>query len=143
MHLSEALSNLDLQVARRQALGVVASQVVLGAIVAIACFLARGAHAGASALVGAGIGVAATSLMAFATLRPGEGASLGRVAMGFFAGWVVKVGFTVAVLVMAFRSQKVEAVPLLAAYFATFAGYWFGAVRASGRAQQRTMGRSG
>jgi len=56
----------------------------------------------------------------------------------------VKVGFTVAVLVMAFRSQKVEAVPLLAAYFATFAGYWFGAVRASGQAaEKQESGRSG
>ena len=122
----------------------VASQALLGAIVAIACFLVRGGHAGASALLGAGIGVAATSLMAFAMLRPGEGASLTRVTLGFFSGWLVKVGFTVAVMVMAFRSQKVDAVPLLAAYVATFAGYWFGAVRASGQAtKNHEMGRSG
>ena len=130
--MSEALSKLDLKTARSQALGVVVSQAVLGAIVAIACFLLRDAHAGASALLGAGIGVAATSLMAFATLRPGGGASLMRVTLGFYSGWLVKVGFTVAVMVMAFRSQKVDAVPLLAAYVATFAGYWF-----------HEMGRSG
>lgn len=140
--LREALSNLDLSVARRQALGVLASQVALGVIVAIACFFARDARAGASALVGAGIGVAATSLMAFAMLRPGEGASLGRVALGFFGGWLVKVGFTVAVLVIALRSQKVEAVPMLVGYFATFAGYFFGAVRASGRgADKQQLGK--
>jgi F0F1-type ATP synthase assembly protein I len=138
------LSNLDLQMARRQALGVLASQAMLGVIVAIACFLVRDAHAGASALMGAGIGVAATTLMAFAMLRPGEGASLGRVAVGFFGGWLVKVGFTVAVLVIALRSQKVEAVPMLIGYFATFAGYFFGAVRASGQAaKQQDLGRSG
>lgn len=142
--MSEALSKLDLKTARSQALGVVASQALLGAIVAIACFLLRDAHAGASALLGAGIGVAATSLMAFAMLRPGEGASLTRVTLGFFSGWLVKVGFTVAVMVMAFRSQKVDAVPLLAAYVATFAGYWFGAVRVSGQATKKhEMGRSG
>jgi len=44
----------------------------------------------------------------------------------------VKVGFTVALLVVAFRSPRVDAVPLLAAYVATFFGYWFGAARASG-----------
>jgi hypothetical protein len=41
----------------------------------------------------------------------------------------VKVGFTIAMLVTAFRSPNVEAVPLLAAYVATFVGYWFGAAR--------------
>ena len=44
----------------------------------------------------------------------------------------MKVGFTVALLVIAFRSPNVEAVPLLAAYVATFFGYWFGAARLGG-----------
>jgi len=131
--LGEALSNLDLQFGRRQALAVVLSQGVVGAVAVIACLLLGGARTGVSALFGAGIGVVATSLMAFAALRPGEGASLQRVAWGFFSGWLVKVGFTVAVLVVAFRSRKVEPVPLLAAYAATFLGYWIGAARASGQ----------
>jgi F0F1-type ATP synthase assembly protein I len=117
---------------RRQAFGVVLSQGLLGAIVAIACLAAWGARAGASALLGTGIGMAATSLMALAMLRHGEGASLQRVTLGFFLGWLVKVGFTVALLVVAFRSPRVDAVPLLAAYIVTFFGYWFGAARASG-----------
>src|SRR5512141_856102 len=129
----EALSNPDVQNGRRQALSVVLSQVLLGAAVAAACLLGWGTRAGASALLGAGIGVAATSLMAFALLRHGENATAMRVALSFFVGWVVKVGFTGALLVMAFRSQKVEAVPLLAAYFATFLGYWLGAARTGGQ----------
>ena len=124
------MSNLDVQNGRRQALAVVVSQALVGAAVAAVCLLGWGTKAGASALLGAGIGVAATSLMAFALLRHGENANAMRVAMSFFMGWMVKVGFTVALLVMAFRSQKVEAVPLLAAYFATFIGYWLGAARA-------------
>ena len=79
----------------------------------------------------------------FAMLRHGEGATLMRATIGFFLGWLVKVGFTVAVLVVALRSQKVEAVPMLIGYFATFAGYFFGAVRASGQAEKQEMGRSG
>jgi F0F1-type ATP synthase assembly protein I len=118
---------------RRQALGVVLSQGLLGAIVAVACLAAWGTRAGASALFGTGIGMAATSLMAFAMLRQGDGASLQRATLNFFMGWLVKVGFTVALLVVAFRSPKVEAVPLLAAYVATFFGYWFGAARSSGQ----------
>ena len=74
--------------------------------------------------------------MAFALLRHGDDATAMRVALSFFMGWTVKVGFTVALLVMAFRSRKVDAVPLLAAYFATFLGYWLGAARAGG--QQNT-----
>lgn len=132
----EALSNLDVQKGRRQALAVVLSQGLLGVAVAVGCLLGWGTRAGASALLGAGIGVAATSLMAFAMLRYDANASAARVAWSFFSGWAVKVGFTVALLVMAFRSQKVAAVPLLAAYFATFAGYWLGAARAGG--QQNT-----
>ena len=126
-----------MQSGRRQALAVVLSQVLVGALVAIVCYAIDGARAGASALLGTGIGVAATTLMALAMLRHGEGASAAGAVIGFFTGWLVKVGLTVALLVMAFRSSKVEAVPLLAAYVATFFGYWWGAAR-SGGSQQNT-----
>lgn len=119
---------------------VVLGQGLLGAIVAIACLAAWGSRAGASALLGAGIGIAATSLMAFAMLRHGEDADPQRVAWSFFSGWVVKVAFTIALLVLAFRSRRVEAGPLLAAYVATFFGYWFGAVRRGGQNTKRTFG---
>jgi F0F1-type ATP synthase assembly protein I len=125
------LSNPDVQKGRRQALSVVLSQVLVGALVAIVCHAIEGARAGASALLGTGIGVAATSLMALAMLRHGEGVSAARATIGFLTGWLVKVGFTVALLVMALRSPQVEAVPLIVAYAATFAGYWIGAARAS------------
>jgi len=116
---------------------VVLSQVLIGAIIATACLLFRGASAGASALLGAGIGIAATALMAVAMLRPGEGASVQRVTWDFLTGWLVKVGFTVALLVVALRSRKVDAVPLLVAYAATFVGYWIGAARAGGQQRHR------
>ena len=138
--LSEALSKLEIQGGRRQALAVLLGQVLLGAIVAIACLAGWGARAAVSAVTGAGIGIAATALMAFAMLRHGEGTSLQRVAWSFFSGWLVKVGFTVATLVLAFRSPKVDAVPLLAASVATFLGYWFGAVRWGGPKTKQTVG---
>ena len=141
--LSEALSNADIQQGRRQALAVVLGQAVLGAIVAIACLAVWGSRAGASALFGAGIGITATTLMALAMLRHGDGVDAQRAVMGFVIGWLVKVGFTVAMLVVALRSPKVAPLPMLAAYALTFAGYWIGAARAGGPTQQRTMGRSG
>lgn len=131
---------MGLQQSRRQAVAVVLGQGLLGAIVAIACLAVWGSRSGASALLGAGIGVAATSLMALAMLRHGEGASAQRVVWSFFSGWVVKVGFTLALLVVAFGSTKVDAVALLAAYVATFFGYWFGAARAGGQNTKQTLG---
>jgi F0F1-type ATP synthase assembly protein I len=99
-----------------------------------------GSRAGASALLGAGIGIAATSLMAFAMLRHGGDADPQRLAWSFFTGWVVKIFFTLALLVVAFRSKSVEAAPLLAAYVATFFGYGIGAARSRGRTKKRTFG---
>jgi len=113
---------------------------LLGAVVAAACLAVWGSRAGASALLGAGIGIAATSLMAFAMLRHGAGASAQRVAWSFFSGWVVKVAVTVALLVVAFRSPKVHAAALLAAYVATFFGYWFGVARSRGPKTKQTFG---
>ena len=40
----------------------------------------------------------------------------------------------------AFGSPKVDAVPLLAAYVATFLGYWFGAARWGGPKTKQTVG---
>ena len=134
------MSNGQIQQGRRQALAVVLGQGLLGAIVAIACLAVWGSRAGASALLGAGIGITATTLMAFAMLRHGEGADPQRVAWSFFTGWVVKIFFTLALLVVAFRSRRVDAAPLLAAYVATFLGYWFGAARTRGRTTKRTFG---
>ena len=134
------MSNAEIQQGRRRAMRVVLWQVLLGVVVAAACLAVWGSRSGASALLGGGIGVAATSLMAVAMLRHGEGASAQRVAWSFFSGWVVKVGFTLALLVVAFRSTKVDAVALLAAYVATFFGYWFGAARAGGHNTKRTFG---
>lgn len=134
------MSNAEIQQGRRRALSVVLWQGLLGAVVAAACLAVCGSRAGASALLGAGIGIGATSLMAIAMLRHGEAASAQRVVWSLVSGWLVKVVFTVALLVVAFQSPGVEAPPLLAAYLATFAGYWFGAARAGGQNTKRTLG---
>jgi F0F1-type ATP synthase assembly protein I len=122
-------------------MAVVLAQGLLGAVVAIACLAVWGSRAGASALLGAAIGIVATSLMAFAMLRHGAGASAQRVAWSFFSGWLVKIAFTLALLVVALRSPGVDAGALLVAYVATFFGYWLGAARLGG--QKETNDRSG
>jgi len=78
-----------------------------------------GSRAGASALLGAGIGIAATSLMAFAMLRHGGDADPQRLAWSFSpAGGEDLLHARPAG--GGFRSKSVEAAPLLAAYVATF-----------------------
>jgi F0F1-type ATP synthase assembly protein I len=62
------------------------------------------------------------------------------VAWSFFSGWVVKVAFTVALLVVAFRSPGVAAAPMLGAYVATFLGYALGAVLRDGQTNKQTLG---
>jgi F0F1-type ATP synthase assembly protein I len=121
-------------------MAVVLGQVLLGSMVAAGCLAAWGSRAGASALLGAGVGVVATALMAFAMLRHGAGTDAGRVVWSFVSGWLVKVAFTLAVLVVALRSRQVDAGPLLAAYVATFFGYWFGAARTRGQNTKQTFG---
>ena len=134
------MSNTDVQSGRRQALAVVLAQVMLGAIVAIACLVLWDARAGVSALGGAGIGIVATSLMAFAMLRHGAGATAQRVAWSFFSGWMVKVAFTVAMLVVALRSPRIAALPLLAGYAVTYLGYWLGAARGGATRMNEKLG---
>lgn len=134
------MSNRDVQNGRRLALTVVLAQVLLGAIVATACLVVSDARAGASALIGAGIGIVATSLMAFAMLRYGAGASAQRVAWSFFSGWMVKVGFTIVLLMLALRSPRVAALPLLAGYAVTYVGYWFGAARGGATKVNENLG---
>ena len=134
------MSNPDVQRGRRQALAVVLGQGLFGVVVVIACLAGWGARTAVSAATGAGIGIAATALMAFAMLRHGGAASAERVTLSFLTGWLVKVGFTVAMLVVAFRSPEIDAVPLIAGYATTFLGYWFGAVRWDGTQSKRMLG---
>ena len=137
MNLSRKLSVRE---GWRQLMTVILAQAASGCVVAVVCLGVSGARAGASALLGMGIGVTATALMAFALLRQGPGASATRVAFGLFSGWLVKIAFTVAVLMLAFRSPAVDAMPLLGAYLATFLGFWLGAVREGGKKTEQTVG---
>jgi ATP synthase protein I len=113
------------QAERKAALTVVAAQVVITVAVAAVCALGWGTKAGASALWGGAIGVAATSFMALALFRHAEGASAARIAWSFFLGEFLKVALSIGLLVMALRSARVAAGPLIVAYAATFAAYWF------------------
>ena len=123
----------EVQTARRHATRIVVAQSAVTVALAAACWAAAGIESARSALYGGGIGTLATAYMAFAVLRHGAGADPRRIALGFLVGWAIKVCMTVALLVIAFRSEGVVPVPLLAGYLATLLTYWavatFGAPR--------------
>jgi ATP synthase protein I len=118
------VSTNEVHGARRHAIRIVLAQVVVTIALAMGCFAVTGATTGWSALVGGGIGVIATGYMAFALLKHDRGTDAGRIVRSFFLGWAIKVAMTVALLVIAFRSQRFAPIPLLAAYLATFVTYW-------------------
>lgn len=119
------LRRTRIQAELKAAFRIVAVQVVITLAVAATCGLGWGTKAAASAVCGGLIGVAATSLMALALFRHPEGASAARVAWNFFLGEFLKVALSIGLLVTALRSASFVAGPLIAAYAATFAAYWF------------------
>lgn len=132
-----ALSTNEVQAARRHALRIVGAQIAVTLAAAVGCLIAAGVESGRSALIGGGIGVVTTAYMAFAVLRYGAGTDPQRIALGFLVGWVIKVLMTIALLVIAFRSDDVVPVPLVAAYVSTLATFWVVATWGSPRGVPR------
>jgi len=118
-----------LAASRRQALQIMLWQAlsVLG-LAAIGLALWGVKHS-LSVLVGGGVGVLSTAMMALALLRPGADASAQRIAVGFFVGWAVKTFLTIALLWAVFRSQMFAPLALIAGLALTFMTFWFVAAR--------------
>ena len=113
------------------AIRVIVGQIVITATLAALTMLTRGATASLSVVIGGVIGIVATAYMAFALMRPGSQNTAARAALGFFIGWIVKVGLTITLLVIAFRSKAVAPLFLVIGYAATYVAYWIGARRRS------------
>ena len=109
---------------RRAAMRVIGLQGLISLVTAGLAGLTGGARAGFSALLGGAMAMAATLVFVVALFRHPDGTPAGRVAWGFFVGWVLKVALTIGLLVLAFRSQNVVPVALLVGYAATYVAYW-------------------
>jgi F0F1-type ATP synthase assembly protein I len=92
------------------------------------------ARAGWSVLAGGGIGLLWTVYMAFTLYRHSlnHGAHLG--AASFVIAWLVKMLFTLGLLVIAFRSEAMAPLGLIAGLFGALLAYW--ASLAFGRSQR-------
>ncbi len=115
---------LELPQARRLAGSVVLGQVVVTAVAAIICFAVWGGSVGLSALVGGGISVIASAVLAFIGFSAPAGAAPETIARKFYVGEALKLAVTVALFVTVFLTMKVSFAALFGAYIATLFVYW-------------------
>ena len=115
---------LELPQARRLAGSVVLGQVVVTVLAAILCFAVWGRTPGLSALVGGGISVIASAVLAVIGFSAPAGAAAETVARKFYIGEATKLAVTVALFVTVFLTMKVSFVALFGAYIATLFVYW-------------------
>ena len=115
---------LELPQARRLAGSVVLGQVVVTAVAAIICFAVWGRTPGFSALVGGGISVIASAVLAIIGFSAPAGAAAETVARKFYIGEATKLAVTVALFVTVFLTMKVNFAALFGAYIATLFVYW-------------------
>lgn len=114
---------------RRQALQMTLWQALSALALAVMCCVLWGAKSGWSVLTGGGIGIVSTGYMAFALLRQRVDASAAQVALSFFVGWVIKILLTIGLLWLAFRSQVMAPLSLIAGFGVTLFAFWLAAVR--------------
>jgi ATP synthase protein I len=115
---------LELPQARRLAGSVVLGQVVVTVLAAIICFAVWGRTPGMSALVGGGISVVASAVLAIIGFSAPAGAAAETVARKFYVGEATKLAVTVALFVTVFLTMKVNFGALFGAYIATLFVYW-------------------
>jgi ATP synthase protein I len=115
---------LELPQARRLAGSVVLGQVVVTVLAAIICVAVWGRTPGMSALVGGGISVAASAVLAIIGFSAPAGAAAETVARKFYVGEATKLAVTVALFVTVFLTMKVNFGALFGAYIATLFVYW-------------------
>jgi ATP synthase protein I len=115
---------LELPQARRLAGSVVLGQVVVTVLAAIICFAVWGRTPGQSALVGGGISVIASAVLAFIGFSAPAGAAPETIARKFYMGEGMKLAVTVALFVTVFLTMKLTYAALFGTYIATLFVYW-------------------
>ena len=91
---------------------------------ALICYLTQGELSAISALIGGGIGAAATLAQVLVGLRNSAGKEPRAIVSGFYRGSAVKLVVTVVLFVLALRGRHLAAAPLFVTYVATFLVYW-------------------
>jgi ATP synthase protein I len=111
----------------------VAGQVAISVVVALICAALIGTPAGLAALVGGGIGVAASSVQVAVSFRRRAAQDARAIARGFYRGEALKIAVTVLLFIAVLRQRTLPPGPLLAGYVATFAAFWVALARMVGK----------
>jgi F0F1-type ATP synthase assembly protein I len=114
---------IDLPQARRLAFGVVLGQVAATLLAGLLAWAISGRLAAFSALLGGGIGVAASLILALAGFRRRE-MSAERALRAFMGGEALKLIAVIGLFVATFEWVKVAPLAMFAAFVATFIVYW-------------------
>jgi ATP synthase protein I len=120
----------------------VLGQVVVTVVAAILCFAVWGRTPGISALVGGGISVIASAVLAIIGFSAPAGAAPETIARKFYMGEGTKLAVTVASFVTVFLTMKVSFPALFGAYIATLFVYWIALANALPPLSGKTSGGS-
>jgi F0F1-type ATP synthase assembly protein I len=123
------MSTIDVSGARRAALMLVLAQVAATLILAVAFLVGSSARAAISALIGGGIGVAASLAMVFFMFR-GAATDPRGVLRSAYRGEAAKFGITVLLIVAALKNVELAVLPFFVTYAATLLVYWIALVKA-------------
>ena len=119
------MSTLDGSGARRAAMRLVLGQAVTTAAIAAICLIGYGTRAAISAVLGGGISVAASLVMAWFMFRGAASKDPKRILHGMYRGEAAKLAVTILLFVVAVRSGTIDAVPMLVAFIGASFVYWF------------------
>ena len=141
--MGSSVVTLGLPAARRFAVAVVLGQLLLTAVIALACFGVWGALAARSAAVGGGIGALSSLVMALFAFGARRNADAATVARGFYVGEAAKLAVMIAAFVAVLTTMKVSIPAMFGAYAATFLVYWLALANAlPGFSQAPTLTRA-
>lgn len=132
---------IDLPQARRLAFGVVLGQVTATVMAGLLAWAISGERAAFSALLGGGIGTAASLVLALAGFSR-QAADPERALRAFYRGEALKLVVVIGLFIAAFRLTKVAPLAMFAAFAATFFVYWIAlgaALWPGGRARDQRM----
>lgn len=115
---------IELPDARRLAFWVVLGQAGVTLLAALVCFAVAGSHAAFSALLGGGIGTAASFAMAVVAFGRRTPRSALLILAAFFAGELAKLILMIALFVAVWHWLHPSPGAMFAAYGATFIVYW-------------------
>ncbi len=114
---------IDLPQARRLAFSVVLGQVTVTVMAGLLAWAISGRLAAFSALLGGGIGTAASLILALVGFSRGA-VDAARALRAFYGGEALKLVVVVGLFVAAFKLTKVAPLAMFTAFAATFFVYW-------------------